>query len=623
MKSAPKTHAVWLLIAAAVLAGPGTLLAVPATSRIADAVILKKQVEVTMHADGRTTERVRLETRLDSLYAVNNLGDPRITYDRDRQELVVYASTTITPDGRSWDAPPRALNTSSPEPVISCPFLNRYSQLVITFVALEKGATMVLEYELKDKVPWRTALDRVFYFGDRFAVAESQLTVRLPARLNMQAMVFARGIASIDEMDSRQEKTDTVYKWKASHIPAMGIAGDLLTTRAPHVAVTTALSWSDVLDHLGASLQEPPGSQEAWEQFRMLIGGIPTPDDGLAGALRITLNGLRQLLVVAGQELGQGVWNPRPLADIIAQRRATPVESALMLARLARTLGFRPRILLLAPAPDDDSTGPPALSRVFKVLVDLPFEDGRVIVDASTLLPMASLPRPAETEVAVLDPAGRHYVVRATGYGTAVESAVKLDAAIAVEGKKANLAVTLTATGAASLWFDGTDPLDEAALAARLADAVIPGGKVSSVVLRAFLPYRIEIQVKAVSTWDCEAPLLINLGAMAGRIEKLLHGSVFPSQEPEAKTPRGSVRYELRLAVGSDRGTLVPGILGRADEFQGYSVQVEAGGRAMTVQRTLVVPDLSESPLGELPEGIEAGILQFISDNTRRAVILP
>jgi len=600
----------------------GTASAGPGPSAPADAVIQKKWVFMTVHPDGTVSERVRTETVVSSLWAFNSLGDPRIAYDKEYQELVVYSSTTVGPDGTNKDSPARALNSSTPDQVASCPAFARFTELVVTFVGMEKGATTVLEYELKDKKPWRSHVERVFYFGDRFPVKESSIEIRLPARLPFQHGLFAVGASSIAAIEPVQERADTVYKWVATDLPAYAVPQPEFAIRTPHVVFSTARSWSELLSLLGTALFAPIEDRSRLEKYSKVLLGKEA-GDGKALSLRMfkLLSGLRKSLNTLGQDLGFWTWDVRPPDDVLSTRQATRLESAMLLARLLELEGLHPKVLLSSPAAEQGAAGPPALSTTNAVYVELSVEGRKVFVDVDGFKAMPFVRFPGESQLAVLDPRGRHHVTTAADYLPELYAAVSVAAEVhaAVDGIR--LTVSISTGGAASLWFDLMTYPDEAAAGAAMAEHFFPGLTVDSFVVSESSPQAARVQIAAHKERSGEdGPVKVNLAPFADGVEKHLLPALTGTKTGQLIS--GKVEYALALTIEAETGVLVPAIPPGSISFGENSYSVTAGteGNRLSILRNFTSAGLvqQDGPGAGNPEA--ALLRRFLGDNEVEAL---
>ncbi|MBM4353120.1 MAG: DUF3857 domain-containing protein [Deltaproteobacteria bacterium] len=192
----------------------------PTSARSSDGFIVTRQLTVIIGHDGITKQRVRVETKLDSLFATNALADPRIRFDRSSQELGILKAATVLPDGTVLDAPSRALNTAAPDAVAGCPDFSRIAEVVVSFVGIEPGVVTILEYEIVDKAPRQGPYEYLAELASELPTRQLTVTVRVPARERFDSLLLGDS-GRVVAVEPVLERADSVFTWTATDLPAL------------------------------------------------------------------------------------------------------------------------------------------------------------------------------------------------------------------------------------------------------------------------------------------------------------------------------------------------------------------------------------------------------------------
>jgi len=125
--------------------------AIPDEFKDADAIILSWDQKWTVAADGSITQHEKKRVLINNDRSIGAFADPRITYNKDWQNVKVLVARTITPDGRVLDIPEYSRNTVAPGESAGWPAFAAIQQLVLTYSAIEPGAILELEWERTTK----------------------------------------------------------------------------------------------------------------------------------------------------------------------------------------------------------------------------------------------------------------------------------------------------------------------------------------------------------------------------------------------------------------------------------------------------------------------------------------
>ena len=575
----------------------------PVPAHSSDGFVVSRQLSITIGHDGRTRQRVRLETRLDSLFAAHGLADPRIRFDRTTQELGILKAATILADGTVIDAPSRALNTALPDAVAQCPDFADFTEVVVSFTAVEPGVVTLLEYELVDKAPREGHFEYLLELASDLPTRQLAVTIRVPGRLHFDWLVLGDG-RTVSLAEPVLERADSVYTWTGTDVPALSAFGSTpLPDDRPRLLFSTAESWDALLAPLVAALPAAPASLG-----QLLVATAP-PEPVPAGEttrLVRTLARLGALMRVIPVPLAADRFLlPRPVGVVAASRQATPLEAGILAFHLAGCLGFEPRLVLALDGPSPEKKGvipgPPALARIARVWVEIPASAGSVWLAADR---MELWPLPLEapsTTLVVLAPGRRARVEPAGRFSGPLAAEVVF--AATVEGGPGELTVrfSIAANGATSLFFQQAVDAGTTGPADLAAGLLGTGFSVSQATVITALPGAFELSGTAL----VKAPLTSSLaGAPGARL-------LLPFLEPPRPRPLpGPVAYRQTTSFAT--ASLVPVLPPeRREEVPGWSFISLNGETGLRLEQTFqglpVQPAAAASPAPVPDAGPAAG----------------
>ena len=295
-----------------------------------DQVYLEKTVAIRVLPDGRRSIRVKTARKLFADYAVRRLSDPRIRHDKAAVNLVIHAHHVLTPDGQRLDAPEYALNESQADGVGRTVDFASVVETVATHVGAQRGAVLVLDYEITDREPLDPpALDLDLPLGEHARILRLDVSVSVPASLPFHAAI-APADDRIRRLDPELLASDTIHRWTATDLPAWRHepGGSYQT---PHLVVSTWESWGAAIGSLETRVRAAWSARldcDLSSEIRESAGGPGFPRAWTAirqGLRPISRLGLRRGLA------------PRPACRAWDTGYATPMEAALVLASISES----------------------------------------------------------------------------------------------------------------------------------------------------------------------------------------------------------------------------------------------------------------------------------------------
>jgi len=338
MRSGIRLGLLTLLVAAATIprgaAAVAPLTAEEAARRVAeaprakageDALVLFDGLWVSWR-DGRAEARHQRLVRIDTEWAMDTLGDPRLPWDRSRQQLLVHASRTYLLGGGTIDTPDNGFNEVTPDGVARSVDHLDLREMVVTRVGLEPGVSVFLDWTVQDTVATEEPYDLVVFPHDRFPILERVVEV---AGLRGELVTPAGSLLRVPGPRPAGEKT----AWSAEDLPAApSPPGDRAGDELPWLAFSSAASWQEavagVVRELDAAAEARDGVADALAE---LDGEKPFLNE--REALAAWAGGLTERTGLLHGREWSGFGPPRSAERTLSTSFATPLERcALMLA---------------------------------------------------------------------------------------------------------------------------------------------------------------------------------------------------------------------------------------------------------------------------------------------------
>ncbi len=307
----------------------------------ADAVVLYDSLVVTLDDAGRVARRRHSAVMLLTDNAINRYGDPRLLFDAAAQELAILAARVRMRDGTIVDAQKNALNQTTPFALDLTPDYAGWQETVVTLMGIEKGCVAELHYAIADKNP-SPHLSGVEVFSAEDPTQERVLAVKLPAGRSLK-FASLRG-----EAPPPDAGVPGAWTWTVKNIPGRtpfdgGVwEGDYF----PAVCYSTAADWRSALSRLGDRLAAvsiaPPAAEAAILDAVKDCG--PTHEARVIAVHRLAIGAVK------------GVRAPyalcaapaRDAARIYDTGYASPLDRAVLLAAMLRTLQYEPAFVLVS-----------------------------------------------------------------------------------------------------------------------------------------------------------------------------------------------------------------------------------------------------------------------------------
>ena len=604
-----------------------------------DAVILFAGDYLILHEDGRIDRGQHRVIRLNTDYAVDQLGDPRVPFDSLRQELIVHTCRTFTPDGRVIDARPHAFNRVTPDGVAHCADALPWQEMVITHLGIERGCVVELDVEVRDRFPYSPWLEGTAYFAFDYPVVQRTVSVKCPASVRLNAEMV-RGEAEATVVAGNGEAGESgparIHVWRAENIPAARERDDGChgcATRS-HLLFSTCPGWTELARTVLADLRnaaDRDSAMQAWVAEKLRDPELLTPGDRARAISAFTAELIRDATGASFE-----AYRPaRPASRTFASCCGSVWDRATLALALLEEAGIAARVACCpaAPQPVQDV---PMLGQFARILLEPDLGDdagGMLLLDPVAETPLRS----------PLDWGGRPLLY----LGGEREAAWSPGAPEEGRGGGATITVSLVAaetdtlTGTADMVVDGLlCPSGSAAnlddFAASYARRLIPGAQVTSCQASEIgaRSARVRIAFAAKAPRDAEgfsrirmpggpediAALLAHFGLERPQRTTALH---LPGGMQEAVTWRIVLPQEWVCTylppvevIANEAGSYT-----RSQEKQVLPADAEHEGprQSLTVAWNLEIPDASIDPAGY--SGLRQ-LMQAYSAETGRLLIL-
>lgn len=423
-----------------------------------EGIVESLNCQVTIRADGTVTQRVRMTVRVNSLWAIDTVGDPSVFSLRGLQEVTIQTAEVTPPGGSPIPVPGYAINRSTPAWSAQTPSVAPVEETILSLPGLMPGSVWTLEYEVKDTTPWRHGFSHVWRLGAVFPVEEATLVVRVSGHQHWGSVILS-GKVPISEEPVVHERADSVYRYTATNIP--GCFQDCSKADMPGVAGTTLPSMQDGLLPLQETMERLSQSET-----HPLAAVVPEVEDSKSAdafwAPVKTLFGTAR--VFSGPVPWSFRWGALPEKHW-SQRQLLKMDAAMLLATWFEKVGMGSQVVLTTPtlprplwervAPgvskDKKAAGPAvddlplALFDSVRLRVRTPF--GVVFVDCSNGTVSAALPHAARALSITLPVKGPWTLRRSDSLGSKEGDTVDLDVSIKEEEKGWKVTVKIRATG--------------------------------------------------------------------------------------------------------------------------------------------------------------------------------
>jgi len=156
-----------------------------------DGLILKQEIELELLADGIINRRYLTATKVLREYALRaGAGDPKVVFEPGVRPLNIIQSVTYMADGTAVKTEENGFNEITPFELEHLPDYTNIRQMIVTFLGVERHATMVLEYEINNSEPSPQPFwGEIFLQSDK-PILSQKISISMPEGLELSYHTF-------------------------------------------------------------------------------------------------------------------------------------------------------------------------------------------------------------------------------------------------------------------------------------------------------------------------------------------------------------------------------------------------------------------------------------------------
>lgn len=305
-----------------------------------DAVVLFEGIFHRATGAGVEVRHQRL-VKIYTEWAIEQLGDPRVTHDRERQALVVHASRTYFPDGTFVDTPDNGFNDVTPDGLDLAADHIGIREMVVTHIGLEPEVTIFLDWTVKDTAAAETPFQKLYFLNGKFPALEEVIVAEglFGETMNVPSALYPL---------PRPEMSGDKLVWEVKDVPAapsnmLGHDGDMLAW----IVVSATDEWSRAIRALGVRISD---AAEARAGLASELGEAMKDDPPVDGrdALAKAAAFVAERTAPVGYEPWSYMSAPRTVERALATSYATPLERAVLVLACCREQGLPARVVIPA-----------------------------------------------------------------------------------------------------------------------------------------------------------------------------------------------------------------------------------------------------------------------------------
>ena len=318
-----------------------------------DAVVLFTGERVRLEPDGSIARRTQRIILLRTERAIGALGDPRLTFNRRDQELLIHRCRTYVPGGAEIDATDHAFNPVTPDAVSRCPDRMFYQDMVITHVGIERGCVIELDTEVRDLVPHQAWLEGEVFLHERYPVLDWFLEIETPSHITLhQELVPWQG-----GPEHHQDQGRDYHVWRFGSLPGIretddGCGGRLARGR---LLYSTCPSWEYLVRRTREQIESAAQPDTLSAGF---VNSAELEGAGQAEKVAKILSALSSQTQRADVRPFSGLPNPRSGAETFVFRCGDPWDRAGLAIAMLKRVDLQAALTLRANASDVQESVP-------------------------------------------------------------------------------------------------------------------------------------------------------------------------------------------------------------------------------------------------------------------------
>jgi hypothetical protein len=301
----------------------------------ADALVLSESRHFTLAADGRVTEHRRVVQKILTYQGMDEIGDPKIAFNKENQTLTINLCRTYTPEGKVVDAKSNSFNEMTPYELEKSPAYTAWRQMVVTKVGLDVNAVVEFEYTIADTRAWRPFLEGVVMLRDTMPALSREVAVTVPAGKEVKAKLLNMGGQPATSTEAGQVTTT----WTFKNVPLLGTmaVSAMDAAFAPALVFTTAPDWKAHADRVGALVQKAmDGTSPALDKKTdELLKGLQEPFEKTAKLQSYVADNINNV----EWPLAAFEFEPRTAAQVFESGYGHGLDKAVLLCAMLKRAG--------------------------------------------------------------------------------------------------------------------------------------------------------------------------------------------------------------------------------------------------------------------------------------------
>jgi len=315
-----------------------------------DALLLKNEIIITLGADGIITRHYLSVMKVLGDYVLQHRqADPKIAYNDETETLRIIQARTYMQDGKAVDATPNALNEIVPFELEYAPDYMNFRQMIVTHLGVELFATMVLEYEIKDKKP----LPRPFW-GKIDLETDKPI---LSQKISIQVPVDKTLSFAATEMTIEPQIEDTgdykIYHFIQENVPAVNL--DENDTDINQLIYSTTETWEQVAHFFDKQLENAVTTSTAIQQrVDSLVNGVNEMPSKIAKIHHDVVEYIKNI----DWPVAAFNFQPRPAEIVYNSAYGHPLDKAVLLVTMLQQAGITANIIFASTSDHPISSVP-------------------------------------------------------------------------------------------------------------------------------------------------------------------------------------------------------------------------------------------------------------------------
>jgi Domain of Unknown Function with PDB structure (DUF3857)/Transglutaminase-like superfamily len=288
---------------------------------------------------------LRVQVRLKVLTEAGKNNGEVILAHNDEERLTRFKGRTVLPDGRVIPVPEDAK------------FVRRTSRRSLTtavaFPAVQVGAILDYQYELEFHTIFRL---KPWYFSEELPVRYSEIVYRVPTALEVQEWSRAPLREKIQRRVDRNARGYVTTAW-AENLPALpdepygppfaDLAAQMIllpsASKGRLVHISLLESWEAACALLGTDYGELLRHDRAVQERTLAVAGPGSPGDKARALYRFVRDQIEN-----NEFIGVAVDPERQLDQVLAERKGSRAEKALLLFRMLKIAGIDSKLVWAA-----------------------------------------------------------------------------------------------------------------------------------------------------------------------------------------------------------------------------------------------------------------------------------